>query len=141
MERDCGMWINMLSHKLKKRLNASLSEFGVTGVQSRIMHYILAHYEKGPIFQKDVEEAFGLSRSTATGILQLLEKNDFIERKSVPYDARLKSLVPKPKAFQLEAEVHACVQETEVLLMRDISPEQRQLFLEIAAKMSANLDT
>ena len=75
MERDCGAWINLLSHKVKKRLNATLADLGITGVQSRIMHYIVVHCENGPVFQRDVEEAFGLSRSTATGILQLLEKN------------------------------------------------------------------
>ena len=37
MERDCGAWINLLSHKVKKRLNATLADLGITGVQSRII--------------------------------------------------------------------------------------------------------
>ena len=54
MERDCGAWINLLSHKVKKRLNATLADLGITGVQSRIMHYIVVHCENGPVFQRDV---------------------------------------------------------------------------------------
>ena len=69
MERDCGAWINMLSHKIKMRMNAALSDLGITGVQSRIMHFILVHCQDGPVFQKDVEDAFSLRRSTTTAIL------------------------------------------------------------------------
>lgn len=75
MEKDCGMWINVLSRKLKKRMNANMQSLGITGVQSRVMHYILVKCVDGPVFQRDVESAIGLSRSTATGILQLMEKN------------------------------------------------------------------
>ena len=42
MTRDCGAWINLLAHQVKKRMNATLSDLGITGVQSRVMHYILA---------------------------------------------------------------------------------------------------
>ncbi len=140
MEFDCGGWINLLSHKVKKRLNSTLSDLGITGVQSRVMFYILKHTSEGPVFQRDIEEAFELSRSTATGILQILERNGVILRNSVPYDARLKSLVPTEKAEQMNAQVHACILETEQAMTRDISPGQLQLFKEIAAKMSENLD-
>lgn len=43
MTRDCGAWINLLAHQVKKRMNATLSDLGITGVQSRVMHYILEH--------------------------------------------------------------------------------------------------
>ena len=103
MEKDCGMWINILSHMLKKRMNANTQSLGITGVQSHVMHYILVKCADGPVFQRDVERAFSLSRSTATGILQLMEKNDLIRRESVASDARLKSLIPTKKAADLDA--------------------------------------
>ena len=67
MEKECGIWINVLSHKLKKCMNANVQSLGLTGVQSRVMHYILVKYADGPVFQRDVENVFGFSRSTATG--------------------------------------------------------------------------
>ena len=48
MEKDCGAWINILAHKVKKRLDATLQDIGITGVQSRVIYYILNHYEDGP---------------------------------------------------------------------------------------------
>ena len=131
----------MLSHKIKMRMNAALSDLGITGVQSRIMHFILVHCQDGPVFQKDVEDAFSLRRSTTTAILQLMEKNGIIIRESVPYDARLKSLVPTDKAARLDEQVRTRILEIDAMLTRDLSPGQQQLFMEIAAQMARNLDS
>lgn len=139
MEKDCGAWINLLSHKLKSRLNATLQDLGITGVQSRVIYYILARCQQGPVFQRDIERVFGLSRSTATGILQLLEKNGILRRESVASDARLKSLVPTKRAVELDAQVGAGLHETERMLTRGLSEGQVQLFKEIAAQMLENL--
>lgn len=140
LQYDCGAWINRLAHKVKKRLNATLADLGITGVQSRVLHYILVHSQEGPVYQRDVEGAFDLSRSTTTGILQLLERNGLLNRESVACDARLKRLIPTARAAEIDAQVRDSIREIEGLLMQDIPAEQIQLFLEIAAKMSANLD-
>ena len=140
MEKDCGMWIHILSHKLKKRMNANMQSLGLTGGQSRIMHYILVKCDEGPVFQRDVEKAFGMSRSTATGILQLMEKNGLIVRESVASDARLKSLIPTERAAHLDAQIGESLRRTEQRLTRGLSSAQLTLFLQTAAHMSANLD-
>lgn len=140
MQKDCGVWINVLSHKLKKRMNADMQSLGITGVQSRIMHYILIKCADGPVFQRDVEGAFDLSRSTATGILQLMERDGLILRASVPSDARLKSLIPTEKAMQLDVQIGESIRQTEQCLTRGIPEEQLTLFLDTAARMSENLD-
>lgn len=140
MDKDCGMWINVLFHKLRKYNNANMQSLGITGVQSRVMHYILVKCVEGPVFQRDVERAFGFSRSTATGILQLMEKNGLILRESVHNDARLKSLVPTEKAAHLDAQIGESLRRTEQRLTRGLSSAQLTLFLQTAAHMSANLD-
>lgn len=140
MDKDCGMWINVLFHKLRKYNNANMQSLGITGVQSRVMHYILVKSADGPVFQRDVEAVFGLSRSTATGILQSMEKNDLILRESVASDARLKSLIPTQKAAYLDAQVGEYLRNTEQCLTRGLSNAQLALFLETVAHMSKNMD-
>ncbi|HIV86776.1 MAG TPA: MarR family transcriptional regulator [Candidatus Pygmaiobacter gallistercoris] len=139
-EHDFGLKLNILSHKLKKHLNAVLSDLGITGVQSRILHYILVHYSSGAVFQRDIEAVFGLSRSTATGILQLLERDGMIRRESVSTDARLKSLVPTEKAARIDEEVLESITAIERRLVRDISVEEQEIFLSVADRMARNLD-
>ena len=140
MEKDCGLWIHVLSHKLKKSMDANMQSLGITGVQSRIMHYILVKCADGPIFQRDVEGVFSMNRSTATGILQLMEKNGLILRESVASDARLKSLIPTEKAARLDAQIGELLQQNEKKLTCGLSDSQLALFRETAALMSANLD-
>lgn len=140
MEKDCGAWVNLLSHKIRKRLDAAFQDMGITGVQSRVIYYILVHSKEGPVFQRDIETVFGFSRSTVTGLLQTMEKSGIIVRESVESDARLKRIVPTQKAVCLDAQVAACLRETDRMLTRGLSSGQTQLFMEIAAQMSANLD-
>ena len=137
-EHDFGLKLNILSHKLKKHLNAVLSDLGITGVQSRILHYILVHYSSGAVFQRDIEAVFGLSRSTATGILQLLERDGMIRRESVSTDARLKSLVPTEKAARIRrggSGIHH--RRSSAGWSRDISAEEQEIFLSVADRMAA----
>ena len=140
MEKDCGAQINLLSRMLKRRLNVTLQGLGITAIQSRVMFYIMDHCLEGPVFQRDVEQVFSLSRSTATGILQQLEEKDLLRRESVPSDARLKNLVPTPRAAELDAEVRACLRQTEGLLTRGLSEGQVPLFKKTLAAMIRNLD-
>ena len=140
MEKDCGAQINLLSRMLKRRLNVTLQGLGITAIQSRVMFYIMDHCLEGPVFQRDVEQVFSLSRSTATGILQQLEEKDLLRRESVPSDARLKNLVPTPRAAELDAEVRACLRQSEAVLTRGLSDGQVQLFKETLAAMIRNLD-
>ena len=140
MKKDCGMWIHILSHKLKKRMDANVQSLGITGVQSRIMHYILVKCAEGPVFQRYVEKAFDMSRSTTTGILQLMEKNGLILRESVASDARLKSLIPTEKAVDLDAQIGRSLCQSEQRLTAGLTAEQLAQFLETVERMSANLE-
>ena len=140
MEKDCGVWINILSHKLKKRMNANMQSLGLTGMQSHVIHYVLVKSAEGPVFQRDLERTFGLSRSTATGMLQLMERNGLILRESVASDARLKSLILTEKALHLDEQVREYLHQTEQCLTQGLSRAQLALFLETAERMSANLD-
>lgn len=139
VEKDCGAWINLLSHKVKQRLNATLQNLGITGVQSRVIYYILVHCKDGPVFQRDIENAFGLSRSTATGILQLMERNGYIRRESVARDARLKKIVPTQKAETLRASLLETMRQMEFKLCLGISEKDLHCCTEVLQQMLQNL--
>lgn len=140
MEKDCTLWIYTLSCKLRKRMNSNVQSLGLTSVQSRIIHYILVRYAEGPVFQRDVEKAFGMSRSTATCILQLMVKNGLLVREHVADDARLKSLIPTDRAARLDTQIEDALRQDEQRLTRGLSREQIAQFVDTAARMAANLD-
>lgn len=117
-----------------------MQSMGITGVQSRVVYYILMKYADGPVYQRDVESTFGLSRSTTTGILQLMERDGLILRKSAVNDGRLKSLIPTEKAVHLGELISKSLDQTEQCLTHGLSNSQLTLFLETAEHMCANLD-
>ena len=64
----------------------------VTPMHEWILSYLFWHRDE-PVYQRDIEREFSITRSTVTNILQLMERKGYIERQSVPQDARLKRLV------------------------------------------------
>ena len=56
-------------------MNTNMQRLNLIGGQSRVVRYIHVKCSDGAVFQRDVESAFGLNRSAATDILQLVEKN------------------------------------------------------------------
>lgn len=67
-----------------------------------IMGYLFEAEEEGRnVFQRDFESNFGITRSTVSKVLSLLEKKELIRRESVSHDARLKKIVPTEKAREI----------------------------------------
>ena len=139
---DIGFQIRTLSHLVKRTVDQAAFD-GVddhpTGVQGWIIGYLYRNRDK-EVFQRDIQEQFSIRRSTVTGILQLMEKNGIIRRESVARDARLKSLVPTERAFELAEKVQDCFRLTDQMLTCGISEGQIQLFKETASQMLRNLD-
>ena len=140
-EQRIGSELGMLNNLLKRQMacqpqGEEISH--VTGMQGMIIHYLSV--ADGDRFQKDVETQFRFRRSTATGILQLMEKNGLIVRESVASDARLKSLIPTERAAHLDAQIGDLLRKSEQRLTDGLSSEQLAQFLETAAHMAANLD-
>ena len=88
---------------------------------------------------KDIEEEFQIRKSTATGILQLMEKNGFISRESSKKDARLKRIVPTPKAEALRPEILEHIRDTEKRLIQGIDQEDVKICRKVLVQMIQNL--
>lgn len=137
--QSAGRCVSILSNQIRRRLDSFSSHSSISGSQGRVLHYILA--QPNDIFQKDVEEEFNLRPSTATGILQLMEKNGLILRESMPHDARLKRIILTEKAALLKDQVICDVTRLEEDLTRDIDPQKLDIFFDVIQQMSKNLTT
>ena len=137
---DVGRMINTLSHQLKRRMCVHEDEDSLkTNMQRLVLRYILFQSLQRDIYQKDVEKEFQIRRSTATGTLQILEKNGFITREPVEKDARLKKLVPTEKAKGVRKHILGNIRYVEDLLVRGIPEEKLAVCREVLERMSANL--
>lgn len=137
-EKHVGGEVHRVSHLFKRVLDDGMPP-EMTGVQGHIIGF-LCHNADRELFQRDIEAAFGIRRSTATGILQLMEKNGFLRREPVDYDARLKKLVLTPKALALNESVVARIRAVEAQAVRGVDPRQLEVFYSVLDQVRGNLE-
>ncbi|NLV50213.1 MAG: MarR family transcriptional regulator [Clostridiales bacterium] len=136
-----GVEVSKLANSIKRRVSKVTveveSEFGLTAMQNWCLGLI--YRRRGhDIYQRDIEQAFNIRRSTATGILQLLEKNGFLYRVAVECDARLKKIVLTDKALAVCAKMRDILDECEQSFIRGLSEEELAVFYSVMEKIEDN---
>jgi len=125
---DVGRLLGMIQNGLhrKHEKNSLFRDVdGMTGKNGWIIGY-LAHNQDHPVYQKDLEKAFNVTRSTASKVLTLMEKKGFVERRSVEADARLKQVVLTDRAQTIAEAMKQNCKEMEQQLTRGFSEEEKQ---------------
>ena len=112
----------------------------MTSSNGWVIAYIGDHLHRD-VFQRDLEREFGITRSTASKNIDLLEKNGFIERQKVDYDARLKKLVLTKKSEDILALMKTGREELEAKLVKGFSEEELNTLHSYIQRLMANLET
>ena len=147
IHKSIGLEIKMLSNMIKRSIDDGRTDEEreaikeITGVQGWIIGYTFEKSKTQDVFQKDIEKAFNIRRSTATGILQLMEKKGYIQREQVQYDARLKKLTLTPKAIELHHVIMKRMTEVEDKLKSGLSEGEIMFFFEIMEKIRKNIES
>ena len=110
----------------------------LTGTNGWIIAY-LYHHQDQDIFQKDIEETFEVTRSTASKVITLMEKKGMIIRTSVPHDARLKKLTLTPLALETQASITKDIQQFEKQLINGLSDQEISTMLHCLEQIKKNL--
>lgn len=112
----------------------------VTVMHGWIIGYLYDHPDQD-IYQKDIETAFHITRSTVTNIVKLMEKKGYIQRVSVEKDARLKKLILTEKAKQIQRQNYMDMHNiVEKQLTKNISAEDLETCLRVLKTMRTNLE-
>ena len=138
-----GRLIGILSHQMaRNRNNPSIvmESDELTAMQKHVLKFILLETLHRDLYQKDIEEEFQIRKSTATGILQLMEKKRFIYRECAKQDGRLKRIVPTDKAKDILLAILEHIDETERCLEKGISREDVVLCKQVLWMMHRNLE-
>ena len=91
-------------------------------------------------YQKDVEKEFKISRSTATGLLQNMEKLGYIYREVSEIDSRLKRIVLTNKSIDLHKKVILTFDEIENKLLNGFNEEEKELLFTFLLRLEKNLE-
>lgn len=97
-------------------------------LQGGILGY-LYHHQEQPVYQRDLEKEFRISRATATNTLQVMEREGLIVRKALDRDARLKRIQLTEEAYQGHRRIEAHMEMMDNCITKGMTKEEvAQLF-------------
>lgn len=139
-EQPLAFRIKSLNNQIKRMLERTAiteNPANLTGMQYAILGY-LAENDDIDIYQRDIETEFNIRRSTASGMLKLLERNGYIQRTYDTVDTRLKKIEMTEKAKELDKIVSANIKQLQIRLTKGIPEEEMEQFYQTLQKISNN---
>ena len=140
-KRYIGIEIRALDNQIKRLIDSKIQKSAfcrLTGSNGWIIDYIRKKSPK-PVYQKDLEAEFNITRSTASKVLNLMEEKGFIVRESVPEDARLKKLVLTPEAIEISKGMEADRDAIERQITKGFSEKELQQFYSYMERIRKNV--
>lgn len=141
LEKSIGFYVRELSNAIKnhyKRDEEGTPISQITTMQRWIIGY-LTHNQDHDVFQRELETMLNISKSTLTEVLNIMEKNDLVQRVASKEDARCKKIVLTEKSICVNSIICKKIKETEDKLREDISEEELFVFFSAIKKMIANI--
>lgn len=111
-----------------------------TSLQQWLLSYIWNHQSAGDVFQKDLEDAFKVRRSTATEVLKAMERKNLIIRIPLAEDKRKKKIILTESAIEVCKANQARIIKTEQQIEKGLTKKEIKTFLHILDKIQDNLD-
>ena len=128
---------NMISRLVIKETKDK--ELLLSPIQIRIIKFILNNSNK-EVFQRDIENKFEIRRSTTTGILNTMEKNNLIKREISKLDKRQNKIVLTSYGKELFLKIERDISKLENRIVNNISKEELNIFFNVIDKIINNLE-
>ena len=142
MRRIVGYEIKTLENLITRKILMTAKDAGypaLTTVQIRIMRYLFLNKDK-EIYQKDIEKNFVVRRSTASGIIDTMEKNGMLERVNTDLDLRSKRIViTEQYAGKMEL-LEGLINKFQDELLDGVTDSELNTFFSVIDKMKENLE-
>lgn len=140
-KKPLAFHIKSLNNEIKRlfdRTAIAENDANLTGMQYALLGFVGRNSRGGPVYQRDLEAEFNMRRSTASEMLKLLEKQDYICRINDAEDTRLKQIVLTEKALELHKIAMDNMERVQLRLRRGISDEEMEQFFKTLDKIMRN---
>lgn len=139
MERKIGMELRDIQQSIKHKIEEERINHNITLTHSQVRVLSFVHQCSTDVYQRDVEEHLSIRRSTATEILNILERDDYILRQQASHDGRLKKIILTEKTLNLVDEMTLQLKRMEALLKENMSQDDLDVFFKVLDQMKENL--
>ena len=131
--------VKKLSNRFRRRLFSDDSRRRLSHAEGRTVHFILSNQDRD-IFQKDIQDRFGIRASSASSQIKNLEREGLIKRVSIEDDRRLKRIVPTEKLLSEKEYIDERSRKLNEKLVKGISDEDLDVFLRVINRMIDNME-
>lgn len=135
---DIGFLVKQIHIKFEKDFNFRLKECDLTVAQISVLTYLMENCQR-EITQKDIEGYFDLKHPTVIGILQRLEKKDFIKSCTCEQDKRFRIIKATEKAFCVKEKMDANKRQMDNRLVQNMTATESEMLLCLLKKALNNL--
>ena len=140
MNDHLGRKINITSNIIKREvtnIDSILLSEEISGANGRILVYISK--SDSPVYQKDIEKRFGITKATASSIITLMEKKELVERIKNDSDARLRQIVLTAKGVRYSNSIVEGIIKLENKIKEGFSDDEVELLNSYLERIINNL--
>lgn len=108
-EKRVAFMLREIHNQIRQIIHKSSPKFEKgpgSQLQGGILGYLF-HHRDGPVYQRDLEKEFRISRATATNTLQVMERDSLVVRRAQDRDGRLKRIQMTEEAYQNHRQIEA----------------------------------
>jgi len=113
------------SSLMQKLSDRFFSQFGLTDVQFNILMILKEHGSEG-LSQQELSEHLIVTKSNVVGLIDRLERGDYVKRVPHPSDRRYNQIVLTPKGQKLEMKVEKTYFKEVDRMMDVLSPSEKR---------------
>ena len=138
-KKSIGFEIKTINDLIKKRIMCDKeNDCHISHTQIKIIQYMYIHKEE-VIYQRDLEKKFDLKRSTISGIIDTMEKNNLVKRIDSKEDLRLKKLVLTDMALNKINVLVDKIVKFDKSLEKNISKKDLDTFYKVTEQIKNNI--
>ena len=134
--------LRVIHNQIKLVIHRSAPQFRTgpkSHLQGGILHY-LYHHRDQPVYQRDLEKEFRISRATATNALQVMEREGLVVRRADERDGRLKQVQMTEEALGNHRQLEERMEQMGRQLLEGISEEEAAELYRLLEILMRNLE-
>lgn len=139
MRRKIGLELRDIQQLIKHKIERDRLEHGITLTHGQVRVLMYIHAKQSPSYQRDIEDYLKIRRSTASEILNVLERDEYILRVRCTHDARLKEIKLTDKTLAVVDELSVRFSELEDQLRLDVKKSDLEVFFKVLDQIKNNI--
>lgn len=128
---------NLIARRIARGGNNKYA-MNISPIQVRIVKYLVKQNNKA-ILQKDMEYIFNIRRSTVSGVIKTMEKNNIIIRENVKDDNKSKEIKLTDEVYKRANDLVKELKDLDLELLKDVNKEDLEVFMRVLKNIQDNL--